>query len=135
MGASPPPRLWPIWIQGVDMETNPYLSEKISAMGPQQIKPEGQQFAADLPIPGGNFSVTATPFGQMLSISWEMWRDDKYGVMGEMYADMAQAVRDRQDVQAFSPFNNAPSVATGYDGLSLINTAHTDLDGRTPADR
>lgn len=129
------PRQWTQWIKSVDMETNPYLSEKISGMGAMYVKPEGTQFVADLPITGGNFSVTATPYGQMLSITWEMWRDDKYGVMGEMYADMARSVRFRQEVQAFSAFNNAFGTATGYDAATLCNTAHADLDGTTQANR
>ena len=37
------PRLWPRWIKSVDMETNPYISSKISGMGQQPYKPEGQQ--------------------------------------------------------------------------------------------
>lgn len=129
------PRLWSRWLKGVDMETNPYISAKISGMGIQPVKPEGQQFAPDLPIPGPNFQVVATPFGQLFSVTWEMWRDDKYGVMGEMWTDMARSLRFRQEVQAFLVWNNAPSVGTGYDGLSLINTAHPDLDGTYQSNR
>lgn len=129
------PRLWPRYLRSAEMETNPYISAKISGMGMQQIKPEGQQFTPDLPIPGPNFQVEATPYGQLFSVTWEMWRDDKYGVMGEMWTDMARSNRLRQEVQAFAVWNNAPSVGTGYDNLSLINTAHPDLDGTTQANR
>lgn len=129
------PRMWPMWIKSTDMETNPYISEKISGMGQQQIKPEGQQFQPDLPIPGPNFQVTATPYGQLFSVTWEMWRDDKYGVMGTMWEDMGRSNRFRQEVQAFSIFNNGFSVATGYDNATLYNTAHVDLDGTTQANR
>jgi hypothetical protein len=129
------PRIWPRWFKSVDMETNPYISEKISGMPTQQVKPEGQQFQPALPIIGSSFQVTATPYGQLFSVTWEMWRDDKYGVMGEMYESMARVNRTRQEIQAFSIFNNAPTVATGYDATSLMSTSHTDLDGTVQANR
>lgn len=132
------PRVWPNFLKSVDMETNPYISEKISGMGIQQAKPEGQQFAPDLPISGPSFQVTATPYGMLFSVTWEMWRDDKYGVMGEMWSDMARSNRFRQEVQAFSIWNNAFTVNTGYDNLPLCSNAaapHTDLDGTTQVNR
>lgn len=129
------PRLWPMWLAEDDMEVNPSIYAKISGMGIQQIKPEGQQFAPDLPIEGPTFQVTATPYGMLFSVTWEMWRDDKYGVMGEMWGDMGRSNRFRQEVQGFGPWNNSFSTAVGYDGLSLCNTAHPDLDGTTQANR
>lgn len=131
-------RLWPEWVKAVDMDTNPWISEKISGMGQQFVKPEGQQFVPDLPIIGSSFQVTATPYGQLFSVTWEMWRDDKYGVMGEMWSDMGRSNRLRQEVQAFSIFNNAFSVNTGYDNKPLITNAanpHPDLDGSTQVNR
>ena len=118
-----------------NMDTNPYLAVKISGMPVTPYKPEGQQFVAALPIPGGNFSVTAIPFGQLFSVTWEMWRDDLYGVMMKMWADMGRSLRYRQELQAFSMLNNAFSVATGYDNTDLISTSHTDLDGTIQSNR
>lgn len=129
------PRIWPRWIKSMEMDTNPFISEKISGMPIQNVKPEGQQFTSSLPIPGPNFSVTATPYGMLFSVTWEMWRDDKYGVMETMYTSMGRGVRTRQEVQAFLAFNNAFSVATGYDNATLCNTAHSDLDGTTQGNR
>lgn len=118
-----------------DMTTNPYLAVKISGMPITPYKPEGQQFVAALPIPGGNFSVTAVPFGQLFSVTWEMWRDDLYGVMMKMWADMGRSLRFRQEIQAFGMLNSAFSVATGYDATTLCSTSHTDLDGTTQSNR
>jgi len=131
-------RLWPEWFPQMDMDTNPYISEKISGMGQQYVKLEGQQFIPDLPIIGSSFQVTATPYGQLFSVTWEMWRDDKYGVMGEMWADMAKSNKWRQEVQAFGMPNNAFSVNSGYDNVPLITNAanpHTDLDESTQVNR
>lgn len=131
-------RLWPEWVKAVDMPTNPYISEKVSGMGIQNAKPEGQQFPPDLPIIGSSFQVTATPYGQLFSVTWEMWRDDKYGVMGEMWGDMGRSNRLRQEVQAFGLFNNAFSVNSGYDNVPLITNAalpHPNLDGSVQVNR
>jgi len=125
------PRLWPQWIASEEMDTNPYISEKISGMPAQQIKPEGQQFSSGQPTIGGSFQVTATPFGQIFSITWELYRDDKYGVMGQMWESMARNTRTRQEVQAFAVFNTATTANVGYDGLPLADTAHPNLDGTT----
>lgn len=130
------PRIWPQWFKSMDMETNPYISDKITGMPAQQVKPEGQQFVPGLPTLGSSFQVTATPYGQLFSITWEMWRDDKYGVMGEMWSSMARNTRTRQEVQAFSLLNNGFSVATGYDAATFFNTAHVNTgDNATQANR
>ena len=129
------PRLWPQWFKSVDMDTNPYISDKISGAPAEPVKPEGQQFVPVLPTLGSSFQVTATPYGFLFSVTWEMWRDDKYGVMGEMWESMARNNRTRQEVQAFSMINNGFSVATGYDNATLFNTAHVDLNGTTQANR
>jgi hypothetical protein len=121
------PRLWPVWFKSMDMETNPYISDKISGVGSEPVKPEGQQFVPVLPTLGSSFQVTATPYGFLFSVTWEMWRDDKYGVMGEMWSSMARNNRTRQEVQAFSLINNGFSVNTGYDNATLFNTAHVNI--------
>ena len=129
------PRIWPRWISSMEMDTNPFISEKISGMPIQNVKPEGQQFPSSLPIPGPSFQVSATPYGMLFSVTWEMWRDDKYGVMETMYTSMGRGVRQRQEVQAFSWINNGFATATGYDAATFFNTAHADLDGTTQGNR
>jgi len=129
------PRIWPTWFKSMDMDTNPYISDKISGAPAEPVKPEGQQFVPVLPTLGASFQVTATPYGFLFSVTWEMWRDDKYGVMGEMWSSMARNNRTRQEVQAFSLINNGFSVNTGYDNVTLFNTAHPNLDGSTQANR
>lgn len=129
------PRLWPQWIAAQEMDTNPYISEKISGMPQQNVKPEGQQFTPGQPTIGGSFQVTATPYGQIFSITWELYRDDKYGVMGQMWSSMARNTRTRQEVQAFGVFNTATTANVGYDNLPLLDTAHPDLDGTTQGNR
>ena len=137
------PRLWPQWIASEEMTTNPYISEKISGMPAQMVKPEGVQFTSGQPTIGGSFQVTATPYGQIFSITWELYRDDKYGVMGQMWSSMAQNTRTRQEVQAFGGLiNNAFSTNSGYDAqpfftavTSSAGSGHPDLDGTYQGNR
>lgn len=131
----PYPLLYPRAMRVEDMDTNPYLAVKISGLQQMPQKNEGEQFIFQQPIPGGNFQVTATPFGMGFSVTFEMWRDDLYGVMNDMWADMGRSARFRQEVQAWAGFNNAFSVATGYDATDLCSTSHTDLDGTVQSNR
>lgn len=129
------PTMYTMVMDVVDMDTNPWLQVKISGMGQMPVKPEGDQFVFDQPIPGGNFTTTATPFGLGFSCSFEMWRDDLYGVMMDMWMHMGKSCKERQEVVAWSAFNNAFSVATGYDATNLCSTSHTDLDVTTQSNR
>jgi len=134
-GGKERPLLYPRAMRVQDMDVNPYLAVKLSGMGVMQAKAEGQQFPSDAPITGGNFSVTANPFGQLFSVTYEMWRDDRYGVMDQMWFDMRKSCRYRQEVQAWAGYNNAFSVATGYDATDLCSTSHVDLDGTIQSNR
>lgn len=118
-----------------DMEVNPSLAVKISGLGQMPAKPEGTQFFFDQPIPGGNYTITAVPFGMGFSVTFEMWRDDLYGVMMDMWMHMGKSCRYRQEVVGWAPWNNAFSVATGYDATDLCSTSHPDLDGTVQSNR
>jgi len=129
------PLMYVLAMKVTDMDTNPYLSVKISGLGAMPVKAEGQQFVFDQPIPGGNFSVTAIPRGMGFSVTFEMWRDDLYGVMMDMWMHMGKSDKEAQETQAWSIFNNAFSTATGYDATALISTSHPNLDGTTTSNR
>lgn len=129
------PLIYPKLMRVEDMDVNPYQSIKMSGMGPIPQKPEGTQFVADLPIPGGSFSITAVPYGSLFSYTAEMHQDDQYGFVDKMWADMGDNIRIRQDVQAHGAFNNAFSTTTGYDATALCSTTHTALDGSVQSNR
>ena len=131
------PLEYPLWINVDNMEWNPVTDRQISALGTMPAKPEGTQFTLDQPIIGGSKAYTATPFGLAVEITYEMWRDDLYGVMREIIAGLSRASRNRLEVSAHSVLNNAFS--TSYVGFtaaeSLCSTAHTGLDGVSRANR
>ena len=120
-----------------DMEWNPVTDRQISGLGTMPTKPEGSQFQPDIPIMGGSKAYTAVPYGIAFEVTWEMWRDELYGVMRELAAELARSSRNRQEVQAWSILNNAFS--TSFVGFTaseaLCSTAHTGLDGTARANR
>jgi hypothetical protein len=119
-----------------DMPWNPVTDQQIAGLGTLLSMPEGENFPLDEPLLGGQVSYTAVPFGLAVEITWPMWRDDQYGVMRELVAELARSSRNRQEVDAWSVLNNAfDNGFPGFDGVSLCNTAHTLLGGGTTANR
>jgi hypothetical protein len=131
------PLEYPLVFNVDDMEWNPVTDRQISGLATMPAKPEGSQFALDEPILGGTRQYTAAPFGLGVEITWEMWRDELYGVMEEMVREQARASRNRQEVDAWSVLNNAFSTSfVGFTAAeSLCSTAHTGLDGVSRANR
>src|SRR3990167_4874941 len=131
------PLEYPLIFNTQDMEWNPVTDRQISGLGTMPEKPEGSQFQPDQPILGGSKGYTAVPYGMAFEVTWEMWRDELYGVMRELSAELARSARNRQEVQAWSILNNAFS--TSYVGFTaseaLCSTAHTGLDGVSRANR
>ena len=120
-----------------DMEWNPVTDQQVSGLGTLPAKPEGTPFSLDQILMGATKTYTASPFGMAVEITWEAWRDELYGILREMVAELARASRNRQEVDAWSVLNNAFS--TTYPGFtsgeSLCSTAHTGLDGNSRANR
>lgn len=113
-----------------EMPWNPIVDRQISGLGTLPSKAEGAQFVLDEPILGSTVSYEAEAYGLALEFTWEMWRDELYGVMREMVAELKRASNNRQEVQAWSVFNNAFNTSfVGFDGDPLCSTSHTGLDG------
>ena len=120
----------------IDMPYNPVSDQQISGLGTMPAKEEGIAFDFDEPIMGGSVDYLATPYGLALEFTWEAWRDELYGVFQEMTRELRRSSDNRLEVDAHSILNNAASSSfTGFDGLSLINTAHPLLGGSTQANR
>lgn len=120
-----------------NMQWNPVRDQQVSGLGTMPSKLEGTTFALDQPILGGNKSYIANPYGLAVEITWEMWRDDLYGVMREIIAGLARASRNRLEVSGHAVLNNAFNTAfTGFTaGEALCSTAHVGMDGSTRANR
>lgn len=131
------PMEYTLWCNKSTMEWNPMRDQQISGLGTMPAKPEGQDFPMDMPILGGNKSYLAAPWGLGVEITWEMWRDDLYGVMRELIAGLARASRNRMEVSGHAALNNAFNTAfTGFGaGESLCSAAHIGLDTASRANR
>lgn len=131
------PLEYPLFFNVQDMEWNPVTDQQVSGLGTLPAKEEGTPFTLDQLYIGGTKSYEASPFGMAVEITWEAWRDELYGVLREMVAELARASRNRQEVDAWSVLNNAFS--TSYVGFetseSLCDTTHTTLSGTSQANR
>lgn len=120
----------------IDMPYTPVTTQQISGLGTLVSKNEGEQFEHDTPIMGGSVAYTGAPYGLAVEFTFEAWRDELYGVFEEMTQELRRASDNRLEVDAHAPFNNAATAGNvGYDGLTLINTAHTLLGGGTASNR
>jgi hypothetical protein len=131
------PLEYPLVLNVQDMDWNPITDQQVSGLGTMPSKLEGVQFTKDEVILGGTKTYTANAYGLSVEITWEAWRDELYGVLQEMVRCLARAGRNREEVSAWSVFNNAFS--TSYTGFtsseSLCSTAHTGLDNESRANR
>jgi len=120
----------------IDMPYNPVTDQQISGLGTTPAKEEGEGFDFDEPIMGGTKEYLASPYGLAVEFTYEAWRDELYGVFQEMVRELRRSSDNRLEVDAHTVLNNAASSSfTGFDGLSLINTAHTLLGGSTASNR
>ena len=125
------------WCNVSNMDWNPMKDQQISGLGTMPGKPQGTDFILDQPIIGGSKQYTAQPYGLGVEVTWEMWRDDLYGVMRELISGLARASRNRMEVSGHAVLNNAFSTSfVGFTaGESLCSTAHVGLDGTSRANR
>lgn len=119
-----------------DMEWNPVKDRQVAGVGALPTKAEGTQFKLDAPVQGNGITYTAVPFGLAVEITWELWRDELYGVMRDMVKELGRSSRHRQEVDAWSVLNNAFDTAVvGFDGKNLCSTSHVGTDGVTRTNR
>ena len=119
-----------------DMPWQNQQDREMAGLGTMPSKPEGQQFVLDQPIEGGTVTYTAVPYGLAMEVTFEMWDDDRFGVMGEMSAELARSSRNRIEVDAAVILNSAfDTGVNGFDATSLISTTHTSASGSTYSNR
>lgn len=124
------PLEYPLVFNVSDMEWNPVSDRQISGLSTLNPMNEAATFTLDEPIMGGSKSYLAAGFGLAIEITWVMWRDDLYGVMREMAAELMRASRNRQEVDAWSVLNNAFSTSfVGFTASEALCGPHTGLDG------
>jgi len=128
---------YPFWVNVDTMDWNSVTDLQAAGLGSMPSKPEGTQFVLDEMKLGGTKEYLAGPFGAAVEITWEMWRDDLYGPMRELFRELVLSSAERQEIDAHFPLNNAfnTSVVGFTSGESLCDTAHVGLDGVSRANR
>lgn len=120
----------------IDMPYNPVKDQQISGLGTMPVKDEGEGFDEDQPIIGGTKEYLAQGYGLRIDFTYEAYKDELYGTFQEMVRELRRSSDNRLEVDAHSVLNNAASASfTGFDGLSLINSAHITLGDGTVANR
>jgi len=124
------PREYELILNVDNLEYNPVTDRQISGLGTLAAKPEGSMFTLDEPLVGGSKQYTATAFALAFEVTWEMWRDELYGLMKELSRELARSGRNREEVSGFSVLNNAFSTSfVGFTaGESLCDTSHAMID-------
>lgn len=113
-----------------DMKKNTITDAKLAGFGSLQDQPDGDDITFDNPIAPVEKSYTYAVRGLAYRVHERLWRNDLYGEVERFESDLMDAARDDVETAAFSVLNNAfGTTNTGFDGLALISTAHTRLDG------
>lgn len=92
-------------------------------------KPEGESIQYMDAVQGNTKRYTHDSFGGGFRVTEEMYEDDLYNIMSKMSRGLAKAQANTIELQAIGVLDDAftGSTYTGFDGLSLCNTAHTIL--------
>ncbi len=104
----------------------------VSELGAVPTKAEGASVQFEDAVEGSTKRYQPNPFGLGYIITREMWDDDQHGVMKKMTQALKRSFVNLFEVEAYKIFNNATSATApfaGLDGLALLSTAHTRLDG------
>lgn len=96
-----------------------------AGLGTVPEKPELEEVAKDKPIVRGSIRVSHRSYGLGVEFSEEVIDDELYGVLApKAGSNLARSHRDAEERLAAGIYNNAFSTQLGYDGVSLIDTAH-----------
>lgn len=119
------PLEYPFFANVADMETNPEVYQQVAGLGTALQMGEGDTFPLDEATLGGTKEYEVDNFGLAIEITYRLWRDEKYGVMRDLVAELARAMRNRQEVNFWGMLMNGwDNAFPGFDGVSLFNTAH-----------
>ncbi len=116
---------YPFVLNVSDMETNPEKYQKVSGLGTALEMGAGDTFPLDEATLGGTKEYEVKNYGKAIEFLYRLWRDEKYGVMRDLAAELGRGLRHKQEVVGWSVYNNAfDNAFPGFDGVSLCSTAH-----------
>ena len=104
---------------------------KMAGFGPSVEIPEGGNVTYDEAISPVTRRYDIVKRGLGYKITDKLWMNDAYGEVQQFEGDLRRADMDDTETFFFGLFNSATAttVSTGFDGLALVSTAHTRMDG------
>lgn len=124
------PSNWEQVFNVMDMNKNTITSAELAGFGGLQAQADGAEITFDDPISPRTKSFTYSVNGLAYRVHERLWRYDLYGEVERFEDDLRDSSRDDVEQSAWDVFNNSfGTTNTGFDGLALISTAHTRLDG------
>lgn len=109
-----------------DMKHGIAQHSQISSLAPAGQVGEGVEIPQDRVYQGYSKTYLARKYGVLMSISQEAIDDEKFESISKNASKLGRSIRSAEEIDAAGVFNNGFS-ATGPDGLTLFNTAHTLL--------
>lgn len=104
---------------------------KLAGFGRPEEIPEGGDVQYDTAIAPVTRRYDLVKRGKGYKITDKFWKFDRYREVENFERALARADRDDTEQFFMGVFNNAgnTTISSGFDGLSLANTAHTRMDG------
>lgn len=114
-----------------DMERLKITDAKMAGFGAFQEQAEGQSVIYDEAIPPVTKDYESLVQALGYKITDKLIRGELYGQVELLERDLMSASMDAIENFGFGLLNNATNttVSAGFDGLALVSTAHTRLDG------
>jgi phage major head subunit gpT-like protein len=108
----------------------------VAGLGSVPEKPEGTNVFYDDPIQGNAVRYTHITYALGFRVTREMYDDDLYRVVKGVVTALARSARHTLETIAWDVLNNHTTAAwQGQDGVCLVSTAHTMLDGSSQSNR
>jgi hypothetical protein len=103
---------------------------EFAGLGPLNPKPEATAIFYDSAIQGGSKRYLHTPWALGCRTSFELFRDDKYGLIKQVPQALVRSAQFTREQTAFNVFNlGFTNAVLTTDGVSLFNTQHPLLGG------
>ena len=105
--------------------------QQIGDFGLMTLKAEGAIIDTDTAIEQFQQTYTPVTYAKQYAVTWELNRDDLYGVIKKMSSHFARSAIQTSETNGFDILNNGFSGTAGPDSLSLFSTAHTRVGSAT----
>lgn len=114
----------------IDNTTQAYEDEvQWAGTGPMPEKTEGETVSYTQLIQGGTKRYIPLSYAQAARISWELFDDELYNIIGQAPKAIARGAKFTEEMVPWNIFNNGFSGYVTTDGVSIFNNAHPLLGG------